>query len=78
MTVGAIGTVDTVQDGTAGKAYLVALDTDATPAAIQTALRTLAFEDTSATPNLGWRTLKITINDGLGGIATRYYYINVV
>lgn len=78
MTVGTIGTVDGTEDGTAGKAYLVALDTDATPAAIQTAIRTLAFEDTSGTPNLGWRTLKITINDGLGGIATRYYYINVV
>lgn len=67
MTHGTIGTPDITYDGQNGVDYLIALDTDATPAAIQTALRTIAVVD-SAHP-VGIRRIKITVTDALGGIA---------
>ncbi len=74
MTEGTIGTVDGTNDGTGGKPYWIALDADATPTAVQTALRTISF--VSATHPVGWTTIRVTVEDGAGGVNRKDFHIN--
>ena len=45
---------------------VVALNSNATPVAVQTLLRNITYKNTSATPTLGIRTVQATVDDGSG------------
>lgn len=79
ITAANIGTVDAVEDGTAGKRLVINLDTSATPASVTTELQALTFNDTAAgTAPLGYRGIRITLSDGDGGYAQAEREIRVV
>jgi hypothetical protein len=77
ITNGAIGTIDATNDGTAGKPLQVALSSGATPAAVQTALRSVTFDDTAVTPAPGFRSIHVTLYDGNGGYGRRAREVHV-
>lgn len=59
-----IGTL--TADGTAGADLAVALNAQATPARVQTALRRVGYANTSQSPLAGFRTLSVTVRDDTG------------
>jgi hypothetical protein len=62
-----IGRVDLINNGSNGKNLVVSfLGTDATIAAVQALIESLAYQTTSDTPAAA-RTISITVNDGDGG-----------
>ena len=64
-----IGTIDAVNDGTAGKDLVIAWNISSTPTAIQEVLRQIAFSNSSENPNDLTRTLSFSLTDGDKGIS---------
>jgi len=70
------GTIGIKSGGATGTPLVVALDTDATPAAIQTALRTITLVDSS--PVVGVRGVRVTVTDGDAGVTEFDYHVQTV
>jgi len=61
-----IGTLNTPNNGVNGNAFLIDLNSNATPVALTALLNNITFQNTSDNPTAS-RTLSITVKDGDGG-----------
>ena len=59
--------IGTLSGGSGGTALTIALNANATPAAVQALVRALAYSNSSEDPSGATRTVTITVNDGDGG-----------
>ena len=72
-----IGAIDGTYDGSVGD-LLIALDSDATPAAVQALARAIAFANDTAIPATVDRTVTFTVDTGDGGTVTQDATVQVV
>jgi hypothetical protein len=62
-----IGTLDGTRQGADGDYLLIALNSNATPTAVQALVRAITFSNTSENPSSQARTVTFTVNDNDGG-----------
>ncbi len=62
-----IGTIDAINDGTAGNPLVITWNVNSTPATVQEVVRQIAFDNSSENPSGLTRTVGFILSDGDGG-----------